>query len=402
MHIANASAEAPSGPEATSATSARRPTERIDDIEVLRAIAVLFILFEHRDFLLYWVPQWNQYVVPVARFWGGVDLFFVISGFVIARQLVPQLMAASGGKESWRVAVAFWIRRAHRIIPSAWFWLAVIVAICLLFSETEAKVLSAGALAILLQLQNFFIPECLVHLPALCVTQGPAVSMTVYWSLSLEEQFYLLFPLLIIFFRTRLIYVLIPLWLVQLPMTRQLPDLLWFVRTDAIILGVLLALTLESGWRRSLEPCFLGRPTALRWAFLLFLLSAIVVLAAGALGPPSVGLMALACCVLVWIASYNKSYILPDGLIKRGLVWIGARSYAIYLIHFPAYFMTKYVWLHSTSQIDSRNALVQYGYVVAALCVIAILSDANFRLLEQRLKKRGSITAKRYLEKRAL
>lgn len=400
MHIANASIEAPSSPEA--ATSARRPVERIDDIEVLRAIAVLFILFEHRDFLLFWVPQWNRYLVPVARFWGGVDLFFVISGFVIARQLVPQLMAAPDRKASWRVAVAFWIRRAHRIIPSAWFWLAIIVAICLLFSETEAKVLSIGAFAILAQMQNFFIPECLIHFPVLCVTQGPAVSMTVYWSLSLEEQFYLLFPLLIIVLRSRLIFVLILLWFVQFPLARQLPDLLWFVRTDSIILGVLLALTMDSNWRRRIEPIFLGQSSALRWAFLIALLSAVVALAAGPLGPPSVGLMSLACCALVWIASYNKSYVLPDGFIKRGLMWVGARSYAIYLIHFPTYFMTKYVCLHLNCQIDSRNDLVQYGYVATALCIIGILSDANFRLLEQPLKRRGSISAKRYLEKRGL
>ena len=134
-------------------------------------------------------------------------------------------------------------------------------------------------------------------------------------------------------------------------MTRQLPDLLWFVRTDSIVLGVLLALTMDSNWRRSLEPFYLGQSGALRWALLLVSLSAIVALAAGTLGPPSVGLMALVCSALVWVASYNKSYILPDGLIKRGLVWIGARSYAIYLIHFPTYFMMKYVWLLTNSQI---------------------------------------------------
>ena len=115
-------------------------TKKIQDIEVLRGIAVLFVCVEHMHMNLFaWVPgQWHQMLYGWSGMWSGVDLFFVISGFVIARDLVPRLAATGSTHERLVVSVAFWIRRAWRLIPSAWWWLGVILVACVVFDRSGA------------------------------------------------------------------------------------------------------------------------------------------------------------------------------------------------------------------------------------------------------------------------
>jgi len=64
---------------------------KIADIELLRGFAILFVLMEHlRINLFTWNTPAIDHLLAYFRFWSGVDLFFVISGFVIARSLLPK------------------------------------------------------------------------------------------------------------------------------------------------------------------------------------------------------------------------------------------------------------------------------------------------------------------------
>ena len=89
--------------------------KRIDDIEILRAFAVILVIVEHMHFNLF---AWNT--PALAGFyryfggWTGVDLFFAISGFVIARDLVPRLHAAGGRENYCSITLIFWVRRFWR------------------------------------------------------------------------------------------------------------------------------------------------------------------------------------------------------------------------------------------------------------------------------------------------
>ena len=106
---------------------------RIADIELLRGIAIVFVLIEHiRINLLTWTGGEGTPLYHYFGFWTGVDLFFAISGFVIARSLLRSLDGTSGFTEFFNVAIAFWVRRAWRLLPSAWLWLGLIM-----FAEKE-------------------------------------------------------------------------------------------------------------------------------------------------------------------------------------------------------------------------------------------------------------------------
>ena len=104
-------------------------SRRISDIECLRGIAVVFVILFHAKLsLFFWkIPVWDHIVGNYLNFWSGVDLFFAISGFVIARTLLPTLRRCENSTEMVRAALVFWVRRAWRLLPSAWLWLVVML-----------------------------------------------------------------------------------------------------------------------------------------------------------------------------------------------------------------------------------------------------------------------------------
>jgi peptidoglycan/LPS O-acetylase OafA/YrhL len=319
-----------------------------------------------------------------AQPWWGVDLFFVISGFVIGRSLIPALQGCSNRREYWEQTRNFWLRRAFRLLPSAWLWLALMLLACVFLNRSGAfGTLPANlqaTLAGVLQYANFRFADSFYH-----YEYG---SSFVYWSLSLEEQFYLLFPLLIVLCRKRLVWALLALVAVQLFTVRT--PLLMVVRTDALALGVLLALwSVEPSYRRW-QPDFLRNP----WAGV----STLVVL--GALlsfmatdrftfASYRIGSIAVLGAILVWIASYNRDYLMPAGGLQRLMAWIGSRSYGIYLIHIPAYQLVRELIF----RLQGAGLPSPAGHPVITLLIaaslIVLLSELNYRFIEMPMRNRG-------------
>jgi peptidoglycan/LPS O-acetylase OafA/YrhL len=173
-------------------------TRRIDDIELLRGLAVFGILIHHsRGGLLAWsTPALDRFH---AYFTLGhtLDLFFAISGFVIARDLIPKVQDSGADRISFfRLAIGFWIRRAYRLLPSAWICLAGIVLLSLLFNSSNAfgsfRSNFAGAVAATLQVANMHYAINFFSELGMGVTYH-------FWSLSLEEQFYFALPFMLFF-----------------------------------------------------------------------------------------------------------------------------------------------------------------------------------------------------------
>jgi peptidoglycan/LPS O-acetylase OafA/YrhL len=377
------------------AGAGRRPDvhHRIDDIEVLRAFAIGLVLVEHlhrAGNLIPWIPPMVGPIFGIFDFWSGVDLFLAISGFVIARSLLPKL-AEAHSREAFVIAtLRFWIRRAWRLLPSAWLWLTVILVCSVAFNRSGAfetfEINFRDSVAAALNVANFRMAHVFQRLPI--------GSAAVYWSLSLEEQFYIILPLLVYFTRQRLSLALALIVVAQVFTYRSgfgANVLLNLTRSDALSLGVLLAIWSGSASYRGLEPKQLMRPAVQLVLPLIF-----IVIFAALSGPAfptrrfTVGLIALLSAAIVWLASYDGDYIFPPGLIKRLMCWMGARSYGIYLIQMPVFRIAREIWFRLHPSVLQPSAAHAIVLVATAFPLIFVLADLNYRFVELPLRRHGA------------
>lgn len=149
------------------------------DVQALRGLAVLLVVLYHA-----------QVVAPGG--FVGVDVFFVISGFVVGRRLVARMASPAAGVMTW-----FYVRRARRILPA----LAVTLAIVILVSPLLAPLggvseTSPTGVAAALFSANFYLYQTSgVGYFAPTASSNPLLHT---WSLSVEEQFYFVIPLLLL------------------------------------------------------------------------------------------------------------------------------------------------------------------------------------------------------------
>ncbi|KES23732.1 MULTISPECIES: acyltransferase [Pseudomonas] len=361
--------------------------QRIGDIEVLRACAVLMVAFQHLNGSLTTLDA-PSLPWPMLHLGGsfGVDLFFAISGFVIARNLLPKLARQSSWSAAWPVVKVFWIRRFWRLVPSAWLWLAIILLLVWQFNDSGVfGKLGSNLDATLAGVLNYANVRF-----ASCFGRCDFYVSFVYWSLSLEEQFYLLFPLLLVFVgRRALPVVLIVLVLVQMLQFRGL----WLMafRTDALLLGVLLAMASGSGLYQRLRPERLAKVPFLASLALLAGVTAMLVLGKPARGyfTFEISLVALLSLLLVWLASYDLGLFCRVRWLRAVMLWLGSRSYAIYLIHVPVYLLMREL----QHRLLGNSGTSSLTYLAIALPVswllIAGLAELNFRFVESPLRRFG-------------
>lgn len=376
-----------------------KPSAHIDDIELLRAIAIIFVLYEHsRTRLFPWMGVEDTWFGGYFGLWDGVDLFFAISGFVIARGLMPKLAAAQNTAQYFNAAIAFWIRRAWRLLPSAWLWIAIVVVASIAFNRSNAlesfQANFEGAVAGVLDVANFRVIQIF--------GEHPGGALFPYWSLSLEEQFYFLLPFVIFWSGRRLPTVLGIAVLLQLFVQRTGPHagvvalVLNPTKSDALLLGVLIALWSNHPTYRLFDPEFLnGRP----WRGLLLFLALVFLLAAigssRLIVPLQVGIAAVMSAILVFLASFDKSCFCPDGPLKRILLWFGSRSYAMYVIHVPAFAFAREIWFHlqPPGTVFTDRFEIRFAYTGAIL--LFSLAELNYRLVEMPLRRHGARIAER-------
>ena len=149
--------------------------DRIYGLDILRCVAILFVVFEHGNFLL---PEktasFMNYLVM-----DGVSIFFVLSGFLIGGILIKQFEKKD---ISFKVLLNFWKRRWFRTLPNYFLILSVLVVLYYLFINNFTL---RGVNRYFFFSQNLYSPQ-------------PAWFFPESWSLSVEEWFYLLIPILIL------------------------------------------------------------------------------------------------------------------------------------------------------------------------------------------------------------
>jgi len=360
--------------------------EKNNDIEVLRALAVLMVIIAHaQNNLINWTSPGIDLFYRYFSGGVGVDLFFVISGFVIARGFVFRLSEADGADQRTATVLAFWVRRFYRIIPLAWLWLAIILMATLFLNESGVfgsfSSNWGGAIAAVLQVANIRFQDCFMHYEC-----GASF---VYWSLSLEEQFYIALPIMVLLFKRYFPHVLVMLLAYQLFFSSGYN---FAFRFEGLLFGVLLALFSKGAVYKQAEPSFMAERRYSSYFVLGFLIVLLFSVHANSLKVvPSVmqfKLAAVLSLILVWIASYKRTYFLPNSNLSVVFLWVGSRSYALYLVHIPVFFLVRELWFRQHGDSIPIGTDV-YGYVSLAVASLVIFSELSYRLVETPMRIRG-------------
>jgi peptidoglycan/LPS O-acetylase OafA/YrhL len=365
---------------------------RIDDIEVLRGLSVLMILVSHlRQSLIPWaVPWWDHVTKYYFDLWPAVDLFFAISGFVIARTLLPAVRAGLAAGQAPRALLAFWVRRAWRILPSAWLWLWLMLLQSAVFNRSGAvdtfHANFEATIAGMLSIANF-------RLAYMFHQFGYGMS-THYWTLSLEEQFYAVLPLAVLFCGRYLAVVLI-VGLLALAATPQ-SDMLMCCRAQPLILGVLLAMAAETKAFALFEPVALARSRLARLAAfgLPLLCMTAVAAAAQRITTHPADVVAVLVLVLVFIACFDRNCIPPRGILRPLMLWAGTRSYALYLCHLSVFYGAREFWLRMAPAGTKFGPGWGPTLIATAVVVLVVVAELNFRIVERPLRRRGARIAR--------
>jgi peptidoglycan/LPS O-acetylase OafA/YrhL len=372
-----------------------RTENRIADIEVLRAFAVSFVIIHHADgSLITWHNRFLEKLNTHISLGSGVSIFFVVSGFVITRSLLPSLLATRSVSSFATVTVSFWIRRAWRLLPSAWLWLLLIQIASMTFNSTGAfmapDVNFAALLAGVFDYANFrFANTQFVE---------PYGASFPYWSLSLEEQFYFIFPILIFIFRKYIVYFAIFAILYQWHIPSIYFSLLMnSIRTDKLLAGVLIAVwaayASKQEWSWVESRRLHGFLRVVAWALLIVELPLSTTLGLVRYAPaPST----IICSLLVFLAAFDRDYFMPPRGFRAIVMWLGSRSYGLYLIHIPAFCLTQEIWHRIEPAGTKFDGTFTVRYVITALVLLASLSELNYRFLEMPLRLRGVRIAKAF------
>jgi peptidoglycan/LPS O-acetylase OafA/YrhL len=361
------------------------------EIQVLRAFAVLIVMLHHSAGLFFWdTKHWSDIGQGL---WVGVDLFFCISGYVIASTLLPRL-ENKVGTPYWREVGAFWLRRIYRISPTVWAWMFIVMLAGPIYSFLGTKGFCwqnlSDAASVMLHVANFHTFECVK-------TNDACGDFGILWTLSLEEQFYLALPIFVFVFRRRLPIALMVVVVAQIFLDRSSwASLLTLTRTDAIALGVLLAIFARTEVYRALDPQL--NSSLFRYIVPFALLFCLVATTRYDIVPFSTGLAAIISVLIVWFCSYGKGYFFKPSIVRRVAVWIGERSFAIYVIHIYGYWFTRAIWIRIAPAGTDFNGTYTLRFALTALALILLLAEVNFRFIEEPLRRIGKVKAAAFAE----
>ena len=353
--------------EPSTNTRVKRPTRVMRrDIQALRALAVMLVVANHL-----WPGR-------ITGGYVGVDVFFVISGFLITDHLARELAET----ESLSLA-RFYARRVRRLLPAA--FLVLIVSAILTYLLLPALEWRRGAWEIFASafyIENWALAAQSVNYSAL---NDAATAAQHYWSLSVEEQFYLVWPLLLLLAwriarrakhrpHTALLVgislIAAASFASSLALTTSLPAQAYFVtptRAWEFALGGATAILMTRVNMRPLNALTLASLGWVAIALSALLFSSLTPFPGYAAALPVLG------TVSVLISNTDRWASPLSSLLRNpGVQWLGDVSYSLYLWHWPLIVFAPYLLSRHPSLLDR----------VAILCVSLALAGLTRRYIE--------------------
>jgi peptidoglycan/LPS O-acetylase OafA/YrhL len=361
---------------------------RIAELDGVRGLAILLVLIWHYFEI---VPAQSILLFRIIHMafslsWSGVDLFFVLSGFLIGGILYD-------ARESENYFRTFYLRRVHRIFPVYFLWIALFF-VGLFFASPSRS----GALR---DIFNSDVPvwSYPLFIQNLLMAKRQILGcawLGITWSLAVEEQFYLLLPMAVRHFRIRTLVALVALSILAAPVIRiffahagniyYAPYVLLPCRADALGSGVLIAIAVrqERVWRM-LE-------SHRHYLYLTF-----GILACG-FAYLAVKQNRLYTFGLTWIAAFYGVLLLlvlvRPGKLERAifrtpiLTGLGTIAYAVYLFHQGTNYLLHLAFLKSPPALSGWPSLLVTLLSLAIVVPLAVISWVFFeKPLVTRAKK---------------
>jgi len=349
-------------------------------LDGLRALSVLAVIAYHLN--VSWAPGGLL----------GVGVFFTLSGYLITDQLMMQWQSKR------RIDLRdFWLRRIRRLMPAMLFMLAVVGTWLMLFDRPRLDALQGDFLSSVLYFNNWWL---IFHEVSYFESFGPPSPIGHLWSLAIEEQFYLLWPLILAF---------------GLYIAQRRGKLMLFILLGAAASALAMAIIYVPG----ADPSRVYYGTDTR-AFALLVGAALAVSwpsrnLSGEISGKSrllldivggVGLLAM--IWLVWRSNEYNPFLYQGGLLlfsilsaivtavlahpasivakvmgSKPLRWIGKRSYSLYLWHFPVIILTS-----PSVNTDGFNG----GRAILQIMLSLLLAAISWKYIEEPIRRGSGVT----------
>ncbi|PCF44090.1 acyltransferase family protein [Staphylococcus delphini] len=345
-------------------------------LDGIRAVAVIAIIIYHLN------PQW------LSGGFLGVDTFFVISGYLITSLLLTEYH--NTGKIE---LTSFWLRRVKRLIPAVLFLVMGVLVLTLIFMPTEIQKVRADSIAAIFYVSNWwYIMQNVDYFEQFAVQP-----LKHLWSLAIEEQFYLVFPIVLLsllsFIRRlksiRIIFLILLVISMITMMVLYVPNenvaRVYFgtdTRIQTLLMGVLLALVwppfqLKAKVNRKMRMMidtagvvglailficfkFVSETNSILYYGGFFLISAVT--------------------LLVIASSVHPSGYFAKFLGNKVFTFIGSRSYSLYLWHYPIIVLIHHQFV--------QGQIPPLVYVVEILLMV-LMAEFSYKFIEQPFRKDG-------------
>lgn len=338
--------------------------KRYQALDIVRGIAIVMVLIHHYS------PD-NQmpgrFVRLTNTFWSGVDLFFVLSGFLIATILLENVHATNYFK-------VFYIRRSVRILPLYWL-LLIAVQVLVLIQPTFFDAKLKGHLpfwSYAIFAQNFLYAGRGYWL-------DPWLDVT--WSLALEEQFYVFLSIAVKWMNRKSLAILSIVLIILAPILGQYAESGMYVyqipiyRASSLMMGVLVAIL----WQSQKVKDFIHKSQIFFWLGTIPFAVNFRYFITLDIGDPigHLGFAVLYTLVLILALAAPPE---KPGLIfgNKLLEWFGLRSYGLYLLHKPVQILCR-------GLLNAWSIKLDFVWFTLLITIILfLLAELSYRFFEKR------------------